>query len=170
MAYTLTELADDLRDLLIKSEPSDCRAELCATVSRALSDDEFISTHLSDRTEGEKTRQILFEDDGLGFCICAHVNMGEAIGKPHDHGSSWALYGQARGTTEMTDWNIVTPGNGDQPSLVEPGQTYVMNPGDTHFYGIGDVHSPKRLAPTKLLRIEGANLDHVKRSKIAAAP
>jgi hypothetical protein len=44
-----------------------------------------------------------------------------------------------------------------------------MKPGDAHFYDIGDVHSPRRETPVKLVRIEGANLDHVKRSNIKVA-
>jgi hypothetical protein len=48
-------------------------------------------------------------------------------------------------------------------------RTYVLQPGDSHFYDIGVVHSPKRDGLTKLVRIEGTNLDHVKRSNIKAA-
>jgi hypothetical protein len=44
-----------------------------------------------------------------------------------------------------------------------------MNPGDAHFYDVADVHAPRRNAPVKLIRIEGKNLDHVKRSNIKAA-
>jgi hypothetical protein len=47
-------------------------------------------------------------------------------------------------------------------------RTYAMNPGDAHFYDVADVHSPRRDAPVKLIRIEGRNLDHVKRSNIKA--
>ncbi|HIC29969.1 MAG TPA: hypothetical protein EYM71_02835 [Rhodospirillales bacterium] len=169
MPYTLTELAGDVRAILSQSEASACSDDLCKLVSKALNDPEFTSTHLTDRRDGEGPREVLFEDDELGFCICGHVYGDQAIGKPHDHGSSWALYGQAEGTTEMTDWKIVRKGDGDDPSIVEPNKTYTMNPGDAHFYGIGNVHSPKRTAPTKLVRIEGVNLDHMKRSKIVAA-
>ena len=68
----------------------------------------------------------------------------------------------------MTDWRIVEKGSGDKPSLVEPVRTYAMKPGDAHLYEVGVVHSPKRDAPVKLVRIEGKNLDHVKRSNIKA--
>jgi hypothetical protein len=44
-----------------------------------------------------------------------------------------------------------------------------MKPGDAKLYDVGCVHSPNRAAPTKLIRIEGKNLDTVKRSNIAAA-
>ena len=52
---------------------------------------------------------------------------------------------------------------------VAPERIYVLQPGDSHFYDVGMVHSPKRDGLTKLVRIEGANLDHVKRSNIKAA-
>jgi hypothetical protein len=68
----------------------------------------------------------------------------------------------------MTDWKIVTKGTGDEPALVEPVRTYLMSPGDAHLYDVGDVHSPKRDAPVKLIRIEGQNLDHIQRSSIKA--
>jgi hypothetical protein len=125
--------------------------------------------HAKDRPAGSKPREILYEDPQLGFCICGHVYDREAIGSPHDHGSSWAIYGQATGVTEMTDWKIVEKGDGEKPTLVEPVRTYLMHPGDVHLYDVGMVHSPKREAAVKLIRIEGQNLDHMRRSKIKAA-
>jgi hypothetical protein len=68
----------------------------------------------------------------------------------------------------MTDWKIVKQGGGTDPTLVEPAKTYLMQPGDARLYDVGDVHSPKREAPVKLIRIEGKNLDHVRRSSIRA--
>jgi len=53
--------------------------------------------------------------------------------------------------------------------LVAPDRSYVLKPGDAHFYDVGVVHSPNRQGLTKLVRIEGANLDHIKRSNIKAA-
>ena len=69
----------------------------------------------------------------------------------------------------MIDWTVVKPGEGDQPALVEPARRYTLKPGDAHFYDVGSVHSPKRTAPTRLIRIEGSNLDHIQRSNIKAA-
>lgn len=169
MSISLSELADEIRSLLTDRSVSECAGDVSSVLKRALTDDEFIVEHLPDRAAGANPREILFEDPDLGFCICAHVYVGEAIGQPHDHGPSWAIYGQAQGTTEMTEWRIVKPGKGDEASLVEPARTYLMNPGDAHFYDVGDVHSPNRTAPTRLIRIEGANLDRVTRSRIAAA-
>jgi hypothetical protein len=44
-----------------------------------------------------------------------------------------------------------------------------MHPGEAHLYDVGEVHSPRREAPVKLIRIEGLNLDRIKRSNIKAA-
>jgi hypothetical protein len=123
---------------------------------------------LKNRAPKANPREILYEDLELGFCICGHVYDGAANGSPHDHGSSWAIYGQAIGVTEMTGWKIVEKGEAGEPALVEPVRTYVMRPGDVHFYDVGDVHSPRREKPVKLIRVEGSNLDHVKRSNIKA--
>jgi len=168
MAYTLTQLAADIRETL-KSDTSPAgKDKVCALVSRSLNDKAFVATHLKERAQGANPREVLYEDPELGFCICGHVYSGPAIGSPHDHGPSWAIYGQAVGITEMTDWRIVNKGTGAEPSLVEPVKTYTMRPGDAHLYDVGAVHSPKREAPVKLIRIEGKNLDHVKRSNIKA--
>lgn len=169
MPYTLPELAADIRAALSRAPISDCADAVCAHVSRALKDDAFVAEHLPDRAKGEHPRAVLYEDPELGFCICGHVYEGAATSTPHDHGSSWAIYGQAEGTTEMTDWKIVREGSGDAAALVEPVTTYTLVRGDAHFYDIGAVHSPKRERSTRLLRVEGANLDHVQRSNIKAA-
>jgi hypothetical protein len=168
--YTLSQLVSDVRSLLGEASVSECSDALCGVLGKALNDEAFISKHLPDREAGAPPREILYEDRDLAFCICGHVYAGEAIGEPHDHGPSWAIYGQASGTTAMTDWEIVEPGGGGKPTLVKPVRTYAMNPGDAHFYGVGDVHSPKRTAPTRLIRVEGRNLDGVTRSNIAAVP
>jgi hypothetical protein len=169
MGYTLSQMADDIRAELAARPADTCADALCAVVARALNDRAFVDRHLPDRAPGENAREVLFEDAELGFCICGHVYQGAAATGPHDHGSSWAIYGQAEGVTEMTDWKIVKAGAGDAPALVEPVRTYRLAVGDAHFYDVGDVHSPKRDAPTRLIRVEGSNLDRVQRSDIKAA-
>jgi len=169
MPYALTQLAADIRETLKASPGRTGKEAIQQYVSKALTDPAFVAAHLKERAPGGHPREVLYEDPELGFCICGHVYNGPANGSPHDHGPSWAIYGQATGVTEMTDWKIVRKGEGDQPILVEPVKTYAMQPGDAHLYDVGDVHSPRREAPVKLIRIEGKNLDHVQRSYIKAA-
>jgi hypothetical protein len=169
MPYTLTQLAADIRETLKAGTGRPAKEAVCRHVAKALTDKAFVAAHLKDRAPGADPREVLYEDKELGFCICGHVYPGRANGAPHDHGPSWAIYGQADGVTEMTDWRIVKRGEGADPTLVEPIKTYLMHPGDAHLYDVGDVHSPKRDAPVRLIRIEGHNLDRIKRSNIKAA-
>ena len=169
MPYTLQQFADDIRATL-KADPGRAgRLKVCEYVTRALGDPAFLAKYLKPRAPKADPREILYEDPELGFCICGHVYDGPAASSPHDHGSSWAIYGVAVGDTEMSDWRIVKKGDGTNPTLVERERTYLMKPGDSHLYDVGAVHSPKRDTITKLVRIEGANLDRVKRSNIKEA-
>ena len=167
MGYTLEQLGSDIADVLRTDPGPGGKQAVCGLVSKALLDAAFVEKHLT--PEECKPRKVLYEDKELGFCICGHVYEKPAHGAPHDHGSSWAIYGLAVGDTEMTDWRVVKKGDGASPSLVEPAVSYVMKPGDAHFYDVGVVHSPKRDGLTKLVRIEGSNLDRIKRSNIKAA-
>jgi methionine aminopeptidase len=167
MTYTLEQLGADIRQALRADAGPAGKQEVCKLVSKVLLDDEFVAKHLT--ADQCRPRKVLYEDPELGFCICGHVYENAAHGAPHDHGPSWAIYGLATGDTEMTDWRIVKKGVGEEPSLVEPTNTYVLKPGDSHFYDVGVVHSPKRDGLTKLVRIEGTNLDLIKRSNIKAA-
>ena len=166
MTDTLERLAADIRAALKADSGIGGKQAVCKLVEKVLLDKDFVEKHLT--AEQCKPRKVLYEDRELGFCICGHVYPKPAHGEPHDHGSSWAIYGLAVGDTEMTDWTIVKKGDGTTPSLVEPKKSYVLKPGDAHFYDVGVVHSPKRDSLTKLVRIEGANLDHIKRSNIKA--
>ncbi len=169
MGITLETLSSELKQVLSSQSIADCHASVCGLIRKALLDDAFVARHLPDRDEGVHPREVLYEDPELGFCICGHVYEGAAESSPHDHGSSWAIYGQASGTTEMTDWKIVQEGSGEAAARVEPARVYTLVRGDAHFYDVGAVHSPKGVASTRLIRVEGANLDHVQRSKIEAA-
>jgi hypothetical protein len=167
MAYTLEQLSSDIRAALKADPGTGGKQAVCKLVSKVLLDKDFVDKHLT--AEQCKPRKVLYEDPELGFCICGHVYEKPAHGEPHDHGPTWAIYGLAVGDTEMTDWRIVKKGDGLNPTLVEPEKSYVLKPGDAHFYDVGMVHSPKRDSLTKLVRIEGANLDRIKRSNIKAA-
>ena len=167
MTYTLEQLSADIKAALKADAGHGGKEAVCKLVSRVCRDQDFISKHLT--PEQCKPRKVLYEDPELGFCICGHVYEKPAHGSPHDHGSSWAIYGVAVGDTEMSDWRIVKKGDGTSPTLVERERSYLMKPGDSHLYDVGAVHSPKRDTLTKLVRIEGANLDRVKRSNIKEA-
>ena len=113
----------------------------------------------------DSTRNILYQDAELGFCIIAHVYGEASVRNPHDHGPSWAIYGQVEGITEMTEFRLVEDPKDGKPGKAEAVKTYDLKPGMAVTYEPGILHAPVRYGPTRLIRIEGINMDTVKRDK-----
>jgi hypothetical protein len=86
-------------------------------------------------------------DPELGFCILAHQYKGAKESPPHDHGPSWAIYGQAKGETEMTDYRAGRAGERGQAGQGEALRTYKLTPGTAYLYNEGDLHSPRAHRP-----------------------
>ncbi|HUF75390.1 MAG TPA: hypothetical protein VMM35_03895 [Longimicrobiales bacterium] len=167
MGYTLEEFSAAVHRILAEDRGPAGRQKVCGLVQDVLQDQTFITTHLRDDTP---ERQILYEDPDLGFCILAHVYTNPRESQPHDHGPSWAIYGQARGETVMSDWAVLERPAEGKPGKVRRHERYTLTPGMAHVYNEGDVHSPRRDGPTRLIRIEGTNMDKVKRPAYEAVP
>ena len=160
MGFTLDSFASECHRIL-KADPGPAgREKVRAVVEQVLRDEKFLGTYLNENTPD---RQVIYEDPELGFCICAHLNKDAKEANPHDHGSSWAIYGQAFGETEMSDWEIIEPAAEGKPGKVRRARVYALKPGMAHIYNEGDVHSPKRVTTTGLIRIEGKNTQKMKR-------
>jgi hypothetical protein len=146
---------------ILKREPGvEGRKKVCALVQDILKDDEFTKTYLTDDVP---ERKVLYEDPELGFCILGHVYHGAKNSNPHDHGPSWAIYGQAGGETVMTDYAPIARPSDGKPGKARRVKDYTLKPGMAYLYNEGDLHSPRRDGPTRLIRIEGQNMDKIHR-------
>lgn len=162
MGYTLESFAAQCHDL-IKAEPGPTgRSKVCGLLQEVLKDEQFIQKYVDGNT---KDRHLLYEDPEFGFCIFAHNYEGPKDSPPHDHGPSWAIYGQARGETAMNDWELLEKATPEKPGKVKKVRTYKLTPGVAHVYNEGDLHSPHRASSTRLIRIEGTNMEKVRRLK-----
>jgi predicted metal-dependent enzyme (double-stranded beta helix superfamily) len=160
MSVTLESFAADVEQILRADPGRTGREKVRDLVQDVLKDERFVGTYVNDNTPD---RQVIYEDPELGFCICAHVNRDAREANPHDHGSSWAIYGQAFGETEMSDWEILEPAAEGKPGKVRRARVYALKPGMAHIYNEGHVNSHKRVAATGLIRIEGRNTTKMKR-------
>ncbi|HEY7243928.1 MAG TPA: hypothetical protein VH678_08600 [Xanthobacteraceae bacterium] len=159
MSYALDQFAAECHRILAADSGLEGRERVRALLTEICSDKAFVATYLSDDVSA---RQILHEDPDLGFCILGHVEHGSRQSRPHDHGPTWAIYGQAEGETIMTDWAIVSPPPGDGlPGKARRVRDYTLTPGSAQVYNEGNIHSPRRNGPTRLLRIEGRNLEYI---------
>lgn len=156
MAISFEAFASQCSSLL-RAEPGPVgRRKVRDLLSDALRDPAFVEAVVPERTTD---RELRYEDPELKFCIFAEHKFGAKTGEPHDHGPSWAIYGQAAGTTQMSEWEIVEPATTARPGKVRRLRQYTMTPGSAFVYDEGVLHSPSRTAPTRLIRFEGMNLE-----------
>ncbi len=160
MSLTLDQFAAQCRGALQSQPGAPGRQQVCELVRQALRDQSFIDTYIP--ADGPE-RKVLYEDPDLGFAVLAHAYTGAKTSPPHDHAHSWAIYGQAAGETVMTDYDCLARPTEGKPGKAKPVRDYAMRPGDAYLYEPGVLHSPRRDGPTRLLRIEGANMEKVRR-------
>jgi predicted metal-dependent enzyme (double-stranded beta helix superfamily) len=156
----LNQFALQCRTILQQDNSPSGRARVAELLKQFLADRQTLQGYFLPNT-GE--RELLYEDPDLGFCILAHSYKGPKTSGPHDHAHSWAIYGQADGETQMTDYELIEKPLGDSSGKVRASRAYKLTPGEVYVYNEGDIHSPSRLAPTNLIRIEGTNMTKVKR-------
>ena len=57
---------------------------------------------------------------------------------------------------------MARPGEG-KPGKARRTKDYTLKPGAAYLYNEGDLHSPRRAGTTRLIRIEGRNMEKVQR-------
>ncbi len=162
MPITVSDLATQCHQLLTTDSGPAGRTKVAAFLSEVLADPANIDILIPPHT-GE--RDLLYQDAALGFCIFAHQYREAKQSLPHDHGPSWAIYAQARGETEMTDYERTAPDTEEATARVRATRTYLLKPGDAHVYNEGELHAPLRSGPTSLVRIEGMDMSKITRRR-----
>jgi len=167
MTYSLTQLAADIRETLKADAGPATKAKVCGYVSKALTDKTLVATHLKDRAKGAIARGAVRRSRARLL---------------HAAATSTTVQRTAPPRPRLELGHLRTGGGGDGDDGLahreerrgrgafagRARQDIPDEPGDAHLYDVGAVHSPKRDAPVKLIRVEGKNLDHVKRSNIKA--
>ena len=156
MAYTLDEFCAETRALLEGQPLPSALAQIADRLARLLSNPDFVAGTFSD--DMPPGRRVLHHDPATDFYVLAHVQAGNKIGKPHSHGASWAVYGNARATTEMTEWRRTNP-ESEPHAVLEAVSKYRLSPGDTKAYGPGVIHSTAHPDKAWVIRVTGTDLD-----------
>jgi len=93
MGYDLDQFIDDCRSVLSRDSGPAGREQVRQNLERLLANKDFIEEYCGDSVP--RGLKVLYEDPKLGFQILAHINDKARVSPPHDHGDSWAIYGQA---------------------------------------------------------------------------
>jgi predicted metal-dependent enzyme (double-stranded beta helix superfamily) len=160
MAYDLDRFIADCRTNLTKEPGPVGREQVRQDLERLLSEREFFARYCKDAKPG---LTVLYEDPNLGFQVLAHVNEKARVSPPHDHGASWAIYGQATEYTEMTEWERVDDGSDPMKSWLRPAKKYRLTPSHAGIYQDGMIHSIDYPDKSIFIRVTGTNLDRIPR-------
>ena len=177
MPYTLTDFCADLSTTL-KSKGESGLPDVAQKLSQLLKNPAFVSeTFAEDTPIG---RRELWHDPATDVYVLAHVQEGGKVGKPHSHGASWAIYGTARGVTEMTEWRRTNPAS-EESCRPGKGQAIRARPGpDPSLFvrphplhrapakGLGDPHHRHRSRRHPALPLPRQNRQN-RRSGVSAA-
>jgi predicted metal-dependent enzyme (double-stranded beta helix superfamily) len=166
MAYDLEQFIADCRTTLTRDPGPAGRNEVMKNLEHLLKNQEFVEEYCgNDQPAGIK---VLYEDPKLGFQVLAHIMDKARVSPPHDHGKSWAIYGQAKEYTDMTEWQREDDGKDPTHAKIKPVKKYRLNPGHAGIYQDGAIHSIDYPDKARFVRVTGTDLDKIDRIKIDA--
>ena len=167
MTYTLDAFVKDAQAALKTHNGPAGREQVRVLLEKLLTNKSFVDEAVGPAAP-MGTRK-LYEDKDLGFVVLAHCNAKPHKSPPHDHGASWAVYGQAIKHTDMTEYRRVDGGSDAGEAKLEKVKSYRLEPGRAGVYDVGAVHAIDYPEGSRFVRVTGRDLDHVRRLKYDTA-
>ena len=166
MSYDLDQFVADCRTSLARDPGPKGREEVRVALERLLLNKEFVEEYCGENVP--RGLKVLYEDPKLGFQVLAHINDKARVSPPHDHGASWAIYGQATHYTDMIEWEREDDGSSGKAKL-KPAKKYRLLPGHAGIYQDGKIHSIDYPDGARFIRVTGTNLDNIERVRFDLA-
>ena len=161
MPYGLDQFVEDCRATLRRDGGPKGREEVRLKLEQLLANRDFVETYCGEHVP--RGLKVLYDDTDLGFQILAHINDKARVSPPHDHGASWAIYGQATHYTDMIEWEREDGGSDPDKAKLKPVKKYRLLPGHAGIYQDGTIHSIDYPDNARFVRVTGTNLDKIKR-------
>ena len=156
MVYDLEAFCADCRDILLKDQGPKGRHDIRQRLERLLVNSEFLESYFG--PDAEIGVHTLYHDPETDVHVLAHINDSGRTSPPHDHGRSWAIYGQAIEHTVMTDWNVTEETSDDGRPKVKEVKNYRLDPGMVGVYDPGQIHSISFPDRSRFVRVTGTDL------------
>ena len=161
MPYDLDQFVSDCRAILKRDGGPKGREEVRLKLEQLLSNLDFVQKYCGDQVP--RGLKVLYEDPDLGFQVLAHINDKARVSPPHDHGASWAIYGQATHYTDMIEWEREDDGSNPENAKLKPVKKYRLLPGHAGIYQDCKIHSIDYPDRARFVRVTGTNLDKIYR-------
>jgi len=157
MGYSLKEFCQDCHDAISADNGPGGREVIRGKLEQLLANQDFVKEHLG--PEAELGVHTLYKDEEHEFVVLAHVNKDPHASPPHDHGTSWAVYGQAVEYTDMAEYRRVDGGEGEGEAKLEKVKDYRLTPGKAGLYNVGAIHAIDYPANARFVRVTGRELE-----------
>jgi predicted metal-dependent enzyme (double-stranded beta helix superfamily) len=167
MSHDLDQFVSDCRSILKRDPGPSGREEVRTRLERLLSSKDFVEEYCDDHVP--RGLKVLYDDPELGFQILAHINDKARVSPPHDHGASWAIYGQATHYTDMIEWEREDDGGDSAKAKLKAVKKYRLLPGHAGIYQDGTIHSIDYPDNARFIRVTGTNLDNIQRVRFDLA-
>ncbi len=156
MTYDLEAFCRDCRDAIDPETHAADLETIRSKLEQLLHNEEFVNAHCGPGA-APGTHE-LYHDPDTDFMVLAHVNETEKRSPPHDHGASWAVYGQAVAFTEMTEYERKDDGSDDGHAELSVARTYRLDPGMAGTFGPHEIHSIHFPDGARFIRVTGTDL------------
>ena len=163
MAYTLEAFSADCHRILQADPGAAGRDQVRQKLEKLLMEDDFVAKYCGPEATGGAN--VLYEDPELGFQILSHIMDKGYAGGVHDHGASWAIYGQAVKHTDMTEWKRTDDGTQDGKAQLEKDRTYRLERGQAGIFADHAIHSIAYPAGARFIRVTGVDLQSIPRGR-----
>ncbi len=163
MTYTLEQFCDETRDILKADRGDDGRERIRRNLGKLLADEAFVAANCG--PDAERGIHTLHQDEETDFHVLAHIYENGTESPPHDHGPSWAIYGQAVLNTDMIVWDRKDDGSVEGHAEVEPAESYTLEPGMVGVFHPGQIHSINFPSGARFVRVTGTDLNNVAQAR-----
>lgn len=163
MAYSFDQFCRDAHDALEADPGRGGKEKIRSQLEKLLQNEDFVVETCGPQAEIGVHQ--LYRDPDLDFVVLAHINDAPRTSPPHDHGSSWAIYGQASEYTDMSEYKRLDGGSGAGEAKIEKLKTYRLTPGHAGLYDVGAIHAIDYPAGARFVRVTGTDLAAVERLK-----
>ena len=161
MNYTLQDFCAEMHKILIAENNENGREKVRQKLEELLTNETFVEQFCGLNKPVGVSK--LNEDPITGAVVLSHV-MGEGTtSPPHDHGESWAIYGQAREHTVMREWVCSESNTSDGNITLEQTKQYRLDPGQVGLFNPGVIHSIEYPNAARFIRVTGVDLDRIDR-------
>lgn len=159
MGYSLDQFTADCRQALQSDAGPDGHDKIRANLEMLLGDADFIAAECG--PDAEPGIRTLYRDPETGFNVLVHIYQEGKKGPPHDHGKSWAVYGQANEWTDMTLWERRDDGAREGFADLVEKETFRLTPGKAGKFEVGDIHSIHFPDGARFVRVTGTDLNTI---------